>query len=228
MKTHLIIFSAIGIGLYGSNANAQDFNKDYLKCIEFYSRVNVFSMNVVVKMFESKNDEVGEKIGDGKIKKWDNKYYSLYDNQEMIINERGSFIIDNGAKSINVYKPAQDKKVDISSVLSGFNIAQRYDSTKYRGEIADMKKYVAYPSSGTIRKIEVFFNKDQGYLARLVYYYPPSDENNDYGAYKIVIDYDNVNLQPVNPAWFSEQKYLTLIQQDYVLKEQYKSYKLNK
>lgn len=214
------------VGYSFAIASAQDFNADYIKCFSFYSRSHL-SIDLNVKQFGSKDDEYGKSVGIGKIRKRDNSYYSSFGGRETIINERGQFIIDHENISIDVFAPTPQKRTDLASMMQGMDLVkQHYDSVNYKGVTQGMKKYTAYTSSGIIQRTDFYFNKLQGYLQKIVYYYPPDNKSDSYGTYKVEITYERVSEEPVSMNWFSENKFLSSVNARYVLNEKYAGYKL--
>lgn len=225
MRQVLIIICLV-LKLHSSKG--QNFNEDYKHCFDFYTNTTSLSMKVHVRNFTTKDDSRGEEISVSEIKKLGNNYYTSFNGTEMLVNEKGIFVINHIERWIKIYKPQKLKKINLTS-MTGVDslIGSNYSSVKYHGIVNDSKHYTGYLMKGTYKQLEMYFNVKMNYLSKLIYYFPPSDTENDFGAYKMEILYDNVNLSPVNPTWFNENKFVRSEGNQFIQVEAYKSYRLN-
>jgi hypothetical protein len=205
---------------------AQLADKKELKKINMAYRSENLSMDITVLTYKDKNDKTGTALGSGWMRKSGKKYYSKFGKDEMLMNEKGTFIIDNQQKEITFYETENNviknpvEIPDIDSVLA------EIDSVLYKGEDGDSKHYCFYDANADIKQTDMYVYKNNSFLKRIVYYYKEDSKEESYDMFKVVIDYKNIKLDKPDDATFSEKKYVLIEQGKIKTAPAYKAYKL--
>jgi hypothetical protein len=207
---------------YGQSKAAAELKK----VSQAYLTMENLSMDVVVKSYKSKEDKTGTLMGEGSIKKSGKNYYSKFLKTEMLINSKATLVIDNDQKSIVYFEPDNmviknnEQIPDVDSILAAT------DSVFYKGVEGAFKHFCFYDYQNPIKQTDLYVDKTSSLLKRIVYFYKENTKEENYDAYKVVIEYENIQQEKIPESFFSEKKYIVL-EKDYLkAAPAYKAYKV--
>ena len=189
-------------------SNAQNASADFSKVHDAYLG-NYLSLDFAVTQFASEKDQAGTLVSKGTIRKSKADYYSFFDNQELIISDNRMLNIDQSTKRMRYYQhvPAQKiPKADPSMLDSMF--LEQSDSVRFLGLTSLGKQYSIYTSGTDIYRTDVTIDENTWLIREIVYYYPAVNEEIDYGAFKIVIHYNQLSLAKPDASYFNLNKYV--------------------
>jgi hypothetical protein len=196
------------------------------KVRDAYLKVENLSMNVVVKSYKSKNDKAGVLMGSGNIKKSGKNFYSNFLETEMLINSKVTLVIHNDEKVIVYFEPDNIVIKNNQQLPHVDSILATADSFNYKGIEGSSKHFSFYDYHSPIKQTDLFVDKNSSLVTRIVYYYKEDSKEENYDAYKVVIDYENINYETIPASFFSEKKYILLEQAYLKPAPAYKTYKI--
>ena len=220
-KIFSMILLLIAVSVYG-----QAEHKDLLAITKAYAHAEKLSMDVEVTMYKDKWDKKGTPVGKGVMRKAKGNYYSRFLSDELISNSSCTMVIDHSDKSVAYFKGGMTSKkpkydiADISSMLA------RNDSVVFKKEINGVKHYIFYYAKGIVIQTDLYVDSKSSFVKKLEYTYRKSTPEDNYDAYKIVIEYKNIVKDVTDNKIFSEERYVTFKKGQPVLLQAYQSYQL--
>jgi hypothetical protein len=200
---------ALCIFMAGSTS-AQTAAAELEKVSTAYSNARHLSMEAHVHVFKDKNDKTGSFAGKGIMRKSKGCYYSRFLNDEMIVNSRCALVIDHAQKTMDYLESAGTKNKNAGQQMPDVKqMISENDSVKYHGVKAGQKHFTFYNKRAPIVQTELYTNATTGFIEKIVYYYNQGSGDEDYGAYKAVIEYRSISLKDPGDDAFSEKKYVT-------------------
>lgn len=195
-----------------------------------YRHSDYFSADVTVHSYSSADGQ-GILLGKGLIRKSGINYYSKFQDDELIVNNKCTVILDHHDKTITWYDAAQEKKrkqrkgqqvPDIDSLYSA------KDSVLYKGIENGQRHFVFFSrnAASDVRMTEVFADDQTHFITKIIYYYRSNSEDEALDMYKVVIDYSSISTQKPADSFFSESKYLSYSHNTPRLTAAYSSYEL--
>ena len=186
-----------------------------------------FSMDVTVQVYETASDKKGTLLGKGLIRKSGTQYYSSFQDNEMIINNDCTVLIDHAEKEVHYFADAvKARQKEVAPFLDLEALMKTADSVASHGNTNGQMHYTIFSKTGPIRQTEVYADQQTYLIRKIVYFYNESDRENDYGIYKAVIDYSNISYNKPSPDFFSEKKYIHYKERHPQLIAGYSKYKL--
>jgi hypothetical protein len=182
------------------------------------------SMNVSVLNYATSASASATLVGNGKMSKTKNGYYSKFMNTELVSNKTCTVVIDHDMKEIT-FLPAGKKdlrKMDFISSLD--SLSASYDSVIYRGVINGDKLLVFFGNDQYVIKTEVYISASTSLIDKIVYYYAPDTEDDAVDAFKTEIIYKDVSFESIDESVFSEEKFIVLINKQWKPVAAYKNY----
>lgn len=171
---------------------------------------NYLSLDFEVRQFENAKDLEGKFIGAGKIRKSKKDYYSIFDNQELIVVNDKMISVDHLSKEMCFYNKLSSSKVEkINSSVMDTMLLEHADSVKFNGITLDGKCYSIYTSTDDSFRADVTIDIQTNLVREIVYYYPQSTSEIDYGVAKIVIRYTTLNTVKPDDGYFNFAKYIS-------------------
>lgn len=203
--------------------NGQNIKDDLVKVSQKMAQNN-FKMNVQMKMvhWEEALPSVTSK---GIVKRKGNNYYTDFDNQINLVNEKYTVIVAKEDKQI-IY-------TEVSNAENTANPNENFMSLPENEEVYKSAKLIKADNSGNVYEITkpqfgmvkmvIHISKDD-VLREVVYHY----EKNEHSPIKeITITYSNVVFNPAfSSTEFSEKIFLKKVNGKVVLTEAYSDYKI--
>jgi outer membrane lipoprotein-sorting protein len=219
------LFAAVLL-LIAISSHAQDKHQALLEVSKAYAETQALSMDVEVTVYKDRWDKKGTLIGKGVMRKSKDNYYSRFMGDEMISNSSCTVIIDHSDKSIAYFKGSLTSRKpeydipEISAVLS------RNDSVVYKGMVNGLNHYTLYYAKGIAVQTDIYVDNKTKFIRKMEYIYRKSTPENNYDAYKVVIEYKNISKNVSDAKIFSEKKYITYKKGQPRLLPAYSSYEL--
>lgn len=207
---------------------AQTLSSELNKVREAYSKSKNLSFNVEVYSYTTKTDKTAELVSKGYMKKNDEKYYSNFDNYELMINAEKALIVDRSRKILDYYeyktgKPEMNEgyNVNIDSLLSGT------DSIIIRPMQNGLKQFTCFSKNGYVRQTEIFVDAQTNFINRILYYYVASTEDFKIEFDRVEIFYQNIQTKVIDQSYFSFEKYFKRTKSTLTPVGDYRGYKIN-
>ena len=218
----------IGCALLAISVSGQktSYATDFKRISEAYSDAKNFSADVVVFSYKDKDQEKGDLLGKGMIRKADKNYYSKFMGEEMITNNHCAVIVDSNYKEVTIFQDNKKVMPGQFSLSQMDSMLKKQDSVSYLGSQNGLKHYVLYNKHSVIMKIDMYVGEKDHFIKRLVYYYAASGKDESYDMYKMDIYYNNIKLDKVSDSYFSEKKYIEYKGSTPQLTATYRKYKL--
>ncbi|MCA6363637.1 MAG: hypothetical protein IM638_11420 [Bacteroidetes bacterium] len=226
MQTHTIktvLLAAVLLLCSGVRAA----NGELSRISQAYQKAEYLSMSVNVRIYETAQDKEGTVFGKGTMHRSGGNYYSKFNATETLINGDCSIIADHQRKEI-ICLPAADKAVrkPKQQLFNVDSLLAANDSVVRRGFSGSLIHYTIYTQSADIKRIEVYADTNDYFIRKLEYYYPPSDDENDYGVYKAVIVYSGISTTKPASNVFDEKKFVVKKSGSWTASPAYQSYHL--
>lgn len=203
--------------------NGQNIKDDLVRVAQKMAQNN-FKMNVQMKMVHWE-ESLPSTISKGIVKRKGNNYYTDFDNQINLINDKYTVIVAKEDKQIiytevsnadNTANP-NEKITSLPENEEFYKNAKLLKSDK-SGNIYEIKK----PQFGMVKMV-IHISKDD-VLKEVVYHY---EKNEHLPIKEITITYSNVVFNPAfSSTEFSEKFFLKKVNGKVVLTEAYSDYKL--
>ncbi len=202
-----IIIAVFFITLLAEHVSAQDFKKDYDKVKESYSKLDVFSCELTVNVFDDYKSVNASQTMTSVLKKQKNDFWYSMGKIKMVMNDQSILYINEDTKEM-VYTIRDLKSEPVipnqnaSEVID--TILRKYDSVVYIGVVENCKKYIIYSSKALISKTELLIGQDNHLIKKMTYYYL----QNGKPSTKVIINYSKMDLVPqFSKDEFSDKKY---------------------
>jgi hypothetical protein len=195
-----------------------------------YQKTDFFSADVRVHTFSSTSDQTGTLVGDGLIRKAKQNYYSKFGDDELLVNANCALILDHAAKTATWFDgqkksrrfPKTDIRIpDLDSLLQG------NDSLVFRGTQNGERHFTIFSKQGYIHHTEIFIDAKTLFIKQLSYFYRQDLEDASMDAFKLVVQYRNIETKRPSDAVFSEKKYVAYQQGRPVMLAAYRQYELS-
>jgi len=186
---------------------AQDAKKELQAATEAFSRYENLSMEVSAWSYATPKSSSVALIGKGKMCKSKKGYYSRFLDDEMISDAHCTVILNHATKSMYCFDGDEGKRKR-SFVPELDSLAATADSLVYKGMVNDMKLIVAYHKNSFILKTEIFIDPSTSLMSRLVYYYPPANEEFTADAFKTEVIYEKISFDEPDESLFATGSYV--------------------
>ena len=212
----------------------QDLGADLKLCYNTYGNLTTLSTRINVEVYKNVSDPVPSLILHGGITKDRQQYFSYFEKNSIICNDKYMVYIDDAAKYI-YYKDLNSAKgkgklfdtpYDPAEVAKSLaTILRHHDTIQYNGIVKGSKEYFVKGHS-MIYLTALSIDTSTHLISSLTYYYDQRimKQNN-----KVVVKFTNTQLHPALPSdMFSEKKFLTIDGEKYTLTPKYKEYSVLK
>jgi hypothetical protein len=204
----------------------QDISKDFSATYNAYLSDNL-SIDFQVTMYANKDDKKGTTIGKGLIRKEKNNYYSQYGDYEYVVNDKGTLMVNNAKKELSFYKGIIQKAPSFISSADMDTLLAEADSVVFKGIIGNKKLYSLFDESSGVMRTDMYIDIANGFISRIEYFYNENSDEEDYDAYKVVIDYSSISTSKnIDKGIFSLSKYVTSKNNSMVATNRFTNYKL--
>jgi hypothetical protein len=204
--------------------------KDELKAIRSAYIINKdFSFDVEAYSYATKNDKVPDLISKGTAKKTADKYYSKFDQLELLVNGDRTLMIDNAAGKMALYsyssklpKDYQDFRASIDTLLAlSDSVVARVSTVK--GE----KHFTSFSKTGFVKQTEIYFDEKTHFINRLVYQYVSSTAEYELEADRVEVFYKNIAMKPTGTEFFELERFLKNENSKFIPVGKYRGYSVN-
>lgn len=193
--------------LFATLSWSQDYTEDMKKMTAFFLNEEL-AMNMDVVLFPTINSE-GKVLGEAQLRKSGKHYYSSFLSNLLVTDGKHTLLVDKSAKEMLYYDVARQKtkQIDIASI--DFEaIKNKAQKITHKGDDNGSRIYEIESKGQVIIKTIIQFKIATGALEKITYFYPEADQYNDYGAYKVEIDYTQVITQIDNKKVFDLDTYI--------------------
>ncbi len=209
---HVFVIKNILTGLVlifcTTHLEGQTASAELQKVKDAYGAVVNLSATVNVSTWETPTS-AKVLMGTGEFHKGEDGYYSKFMTDEMVSNNRCAIIVDHAEKSITYFdKTTQDKRRPQFDPPSVDSLLHLSDSVKYNGVRDGKNMFIFYKGSGMVRRTELFTDPSTHLILKIIYYYAPSGEDEDYGIFKAEIVYSNYSTTKPEERFFSEKQFV--------------------
>lgn len=182
---------------------------DLEKIRQAYLNAEDFSAKVSVSGFKTKEAVKPMQIGTGILKKTKNGYYSKFAEDEMVINEKHTIIINHLDKTIKLISGSAFSYLKESTgLLNVDTLLAQADSVVSRGLVNGMKLYSFYGSDSPVYRTDISVNEKTLFIQSIIYYYRESDEEDSYDMDRVLIQYQNISVTKPDRNIFSDKNYI--------------------
>lgn len=186
------------------------------------------SMDVEVFTYATARSRNGVKIGSGIMRSSKGSYYSKFMNDELLSTREHVLILDHSSRSMTLFTDLKDGKRNKEKFMPDVDsLLKMNDSVVYKGIIGNEEVVELFNNTGYIRKTEIRFNIQTHFINRIVYFYAPADNENDFGAYKAEVIYKKVSFDAIDKTVFDEAKYILYKNKRWQPAAGFAAYKLN-
>lgn len=226
-KQHFIFI--ILIGTFFNSLPAQSVIAELQKVRNAYSSTKNLSAQVTVVAY--KEDRKGALLGTGKFCKNGELYYSRFNNEEMLINQQGTLVIDHDEKYITWFEPLAKAVNKTSTFISIDSLINKGDSAIDNGIANGHHKFTIY-SEGIVEKTVMLVDIKTNLVNKLITYYRQlgsrainGEEQEQAGLYKVEVEYKN-SIAPFDQQVFSESKYIIFKHKKPLLTKAFADYRI--
>lgn len=206
----------------------QNVKADFKKINEVYNNTPTFAMDIKYELYLD-GSSVAYETELGKYIKHQNMYYTLQANNEVIITNTYMFLIDKTAKVLAVDKKIDENKIANPLSLNLDSLFVLYSKIEIlKSNSDDIKGYRFYIKQGPYLTCDVFVNSKTNFVTEIrnVFREKIVDENDKLRSAVLKTTFYNIiEKLPTSRVLFDNSKYIKLLNQKYVLSENYKSYK---
>jgi hypothetical protein len=209
-------------------SSAQSLADELKKIRNAYLAKEELSFEVSVVGYKSKTDTKGFNIGKGKAIKTKCCYYSTFLQDEYLKTEDKIIVVDHLDKEIHVF-PNNDKKLqgkNSTPVVVMDSIIKISDSIRYKGISNGSKLFIIYDSKELVYKTELYSNPQSNMLEKIVYYYRESNDEDDYGTERVIIQYRNYQSVTIDKSLLLEKTFIITKGKKIIPVEKFKNYKI--
>lgn len=207
-----------------TGVNAQNIKEDLLEISKKFNEVN-FKMNVQMEVMHW-NESLPAKISKGIIKRKENNYYTDFENQISLVNNKYRIVVTKLDKQI-IYLDLE--KVNSSVFDNDKDLAKLPEDEAFYKNVKLLKSdksgniyELTNPQYGIV-KMTIAITKE-GVLREIKYYY---EKTEDSPVKEIAITYSDVVLNPTfSSTEFSEKKFFKIVNGKPVLNDLYSDYKI--
>jgi hypothetical protein len=212
----LVIFSLCSI------AQAQDFKQVIRELRRDYAQSKALEIVMEVTVYDSTQSPAPFYQQRVEIRRSGDNYWYQVENNEMLLNEKCLVVVDKEARQISYSKRSlqaeaelqKNLKFDLDSILG------LYDSPRYLGKADGADHYLVHEKGGPIKDIHFYIAPGSRTLKQIAYKY----SEGQYASIRFVV----FNRQAVFKAdTFSEQRYVTAVNDRIVPSRFFKDYNLN-
>lgn len=224
LLTILILFQTVSAVL-GQSATIESQLK---KVYEAYLNAEYLALDIEVMGYPREKDSNSFVLGDGKIRKQGNMYYSYYDGVESITNEKLSIMVDHTRKTISLFEEEKTLKEEYSLAQ-----APDFDAMLAKGNGAKVetlpngnKKYTFTSQIDYVEKTEIEINKQSDLFENITYHYVQPDEESDFEFEKVNIHYSSAKSEEQTSEYFDLGKFVIKTSKGYRLTTPFSGYTL--
>lgn len=219
-----LLFIAFLFLLWGSGF-AQDAGKELHAATEAMQAYENLSMDVAVYSYATPNPASRSLVGKGVMCKSKKGYYSRFLSDEMVSNSTCTVILNHETKTIHCFD-ADTKKRKKDAFAPQLDSLGVNDSAVYKGMVDGLKLVVIYYKNAYISKCEVYINPTTSLYSRIVYYYPPANEDFTADAFKSEVVYEKVSFDEPDASLFSTDKFVIRKNKTWTTVPAFKNYHL--
>lgn len=190
--------------LLAVNSNAQDARAELKAAGEAFRKYENLNMEVAVYTYE-KQSSPASLVGKGKMSKSEKGYYSRFMNDELISDKNGTVILNHEQKTMHYFDGTNKTKKGFLPQPDSLSSA---DSAVYLGLENGMKHILIYHRNSFIERTEIYINPATSLLSRIVYYYPPANEDFTADAYKSEVVYEKTSFDKPDDSLFDKDRYV--------------------
>ncbi|MBC7863961.1 MAG: hypothetical protein IAF38_13375 [Bacteroidia bacterium] len=205
---------------------------DLRKMNKAYLEANSFSMKISIASYRNEKDSKALFTFTGEVKKIKSAYFTEMNGRTSLNNEEYSLLVDEHNKVIVISKAARQRKENkISELIMNDSLFSAGFSYKFILNTADKKVIevtATEPALWENKKMVITLNAKNFTLQEIVVYPKTNkDEEEENSFEKMVIRYDNVELNKVIPGSdFSEKKYVDIKKKNITATGKYAQYKV--
>lgn len=216
---------------YGAGAlqiQAQTTGAELKKIRDAYLANKQLSFDVEVYSYSTKADKTPDLVSKGYMKKSDDKYYSNFNNYELMITGGKALIADRERKTLDYYE-YETKKPEISEgyEVNIDSLIPATDSVVMRPLADGLKHFTCFSKEGYVRQTEIYVDARTHFIRRILYYYIDSTEDFELEFDRIEIRYRNIETKPVGQSFFSFDKYFKRTKSTFVPVGEYREFQMN-
>ncbi len=207
---------------------AQTLGAELKKIRNAYLNAKQLSFNVEVYSYSTKTDKTAELVSKGYMKKSGDKYYSNFNKYELMINGEKALVVDRERKTLDYYEYERSKQeipedyqVNIDSLVTGS------DSVVIRPLQNGLKHFTCFSTTGYVRQTEIYADAQTHLIRRILYYYIESNEDFEMEFDRVEIFYKNIQTNPIDPVFFSFDKYFKKTKSTITPVGDYRGYQMN-
>ena len=141
---------------YCNTLCSQAISNDFSKIRNAYLTAKQLSFDVEVYTYSSESDRTPELLSKGYLKKSNDKYYSFFDNFEMLVNGDKALIVDRESKSMEYYEYSElQPEMAMGGQINIDSVVHETDSVIVRAPVNGLKHITCVSGSGYIRQTEM-------------------------------------------------------------------------
>lgn len=196
-----------------------------------YLQAKQLSFDVEAFMYKDQYTKTPELISKGHAVRFEHKYMSHFLNYDLIVLDKNStLMIDHSLKTMDYYVYDMPKDNTPKEFQMNFDsLALASDSIKMWPVNNGIRQFTFYDKDALIIQTEIYVDVKTNFIKRILYYYAPSNEDEEMEAHRVEVFYKNVSVAPVNQSVFKLDKYIIKAGQNHQFKpvEAYKGYLVN-
>ena len=154
MKNCLYIIALLIIAQF-SFGQKKYYGQNFSLISKAYSDAKNFSSEVMVYSYKDRDQQKGDLLGVGIIRKSEKKYYSRFLGEVLIANDHCAVMIDSLDRQITYFGEARGQIRDPFSMDKIDSLMRRQDSVVDKGIQDGLQHYVFYNRKGVIVRVDV-------------------------------------------------------------------------
>ena len=176
--------------------------------------------------YESKMDVTPSLISKGCVKKDNEKYYSKFEDVELLINGKRSLLVNNRLKKMTYNECNVMKKPDANEVQKALDSFSTTDSVVLGDSKNGDIHFIAYSKTGYIQRTDLYVDSKTLFVKHILYQYVPPNDEYDMDVDRIEIFYKNIQIKQPEISSFSFEKYFKSSKDRKVALGKYNGYKI--
>ena len=190
---------------------------------EKYGANSDFSADLNYQWFEGCASTPNE-VMLGKVVKSTDKQYMKIGNVETLTNEKYTIIADNDKKMVLLANASENTSSAMQ--VDWDKIQEAFTKIEITSKDANTNILTLSSNYGAVHSYEFVYNPSDYVLKKITCHVASETSTEKCKMSKIVITYQNVTFETINPSAFSEQKYLLKGSKGISLQGNYKNYQL--
>ena len=186
------------------------------------------SFDVEAYSYASKNTSKADLISKGSMRKSNSRYYSHFQDYELVVNGEKMVLVNNQSKIISYY----DYKIKQQKIPDNFQVnidslLLNTDSVVMRPDKNGDKHFTAFSKTGYIKQTEIYTDSKTHLVKHLLYYYVPSTEEYEIDVDRVEVFYKNIKTQFDEEQLFTFDRYFKNNKSRFIPVGKYQGYKMN-